>query len=219
MLGKITRCVIVPFLSFSILCAAGFCIWVFSDEVSSEIVLPGDILLEEKVEFGKAVFVNPLDLDYQEYRIIFEQEGHDVIYDETKGINLVPSLQFDFSNYHLTGKLEKPAEFEGYQFHYYFDFALDDKNTNYDVQKSVFFRNDSYGEYMTKESAQSFETRKVLEVDWTSETTRVKFSPVFHYRDGKKPGSSEVYQQMLTDIYNDTNVYIFTLYITFEKEV
>lgn len=207
MLRKVTRCVIVPILSFSILCAAGFCIWVFSDEVHSEIALSGDILLEEMVEFGKATFVNPLDLDHQEYRIVFDQSGNNVIYNETQGINLVPSLQFDFSNYHSTDKLEKPAELEGYQIYYYFDFS----------HEGPIFQSDGYGEYKQDESAQSFATRKVLEVNWAAESTRVSFSPVFHYREGKKPESSAEYQQMLTDIYNDKTASIFTLHITFEK--
>ncbi len=208
MLGKVTRYIVVPVMSFSILCAAGFCVWIFSDEVQSDIPLTGDVLLEEKVEFGKATFVDPLDLDYEEYRIVFNQGGNNKIYDEASGISLVPSLQFVFSNYHLTDRLEKPAEFEGYQFHYYFDFT----------HEGAIFQSTGYGEYIQTESAQSFATRKVLEVDWAAETTTVEFKPVFHYKKGKKPESSAEYQQMLEAIYADTTPSIFTLHVTFEKD-
>ncbi len=208
MFHKISRCFLIPFLSFSIVCTSGFCIWIFFDGVKKNETLNGKVLLESMSEYGKVAFVSPKELDYEEYRIVFEHGDTSEIYDETKGINLVPSLEFVFSDYHPDGKLEKPLTMEGYSFYYYVDFT----NTG------AIYSETGYGQYMTGELGQSLATKQKIDVDWTSATTRVSFSPVFHYRKGKKPDTRAKYEQMLDDINKDTIDSTFTVHIILEKE-
>lgn len=207
MLGKTFRYFVIPFLSFSILCSAGFCVWLFSSEIKTDASLTGGVLLENEADLGRIRFVDPLQLDFQEYRIIFEQKESNEIYNETSGIRLIPSLKFELYDYHPTEKLEKPAEVMDYQFYYYFDFS----------HEGLTFSSEGYGEYVSQSPAHSFETRQILEVDWTKESTSFTFEPVFHYQEGRKPNSSSGYAKMLEDIYNDKSPSIFTLHVSFEK--
>lgn len=208
MFNKVSRCFLIPFLSFSIVCASGFCIWIFFDGIKETETLNGKVLLEGTSDYGTISFVDPQDLDYEQYRIVFEQGNNSELYDETKGIYLVPSLTFIFSDYHPDGTLEKPATMEGYSFYFYVDFT----NTG------VIFSENGYGKYISEEAGHSASTKQKIDVDWTSSTTRVSFDPVFHYREGKKPDSNEKYKKMLQDIYSDTANSIFTVHIVLEKE-
>lgn len=208
MFHKVSRCFLIPFLSFSIVCASGFCIWIFFDGVKNTEKMEGKVLLEGSSDYGTISFVSPQDLDYEQYRIVFEQGSNNEIYDETKGIYLVPSLEFIFSDYHPDGKIEKPAGLEGFSFYFYVDFS----NTG-----SIFSEN-GYGKYISEEPGQSAATKQKIDVDWTASSTRISFDPVFHYRSGKKPGTNEKYQEMLRSIYSDTANSVFTVHIVLEKE-
>lgn len=180
--------------------------WMFFGELEDQAVLNGQVILEENIPFGKVEFLSAQDSDYENYRIVFEQGQTNGAYDETKGISLVPSLQFVFSSYQIGETLGKPADFANYDFYYYFEFT----------NNGSIFSDGGYGMYVSEVEAQSFATRKLLDVDWTKESTTFSFNPVFHYRNDRKPTTTNEYQEMIEAISTDNTDSIITLFITFE---
>ncbi len=208
MIKKICRFLFVPILTFSIFCTTGFCLWVFFLDFKDPITtLNGEILLTSAVDLGKVSFIKPEELDYQEYRIVFEQGKDSDIYDEKKGIYLVPSLEFVFTDYSMTNELVKAVKENDYQFYYYVTFE----------NSGALFNENGYGKYLTSAPGQSYETKLELNVDFTSKITKVSFNPIFEYQVGKKPTTKETYQSMLTAIQQDQSYSIFKVHILLEK--
>lgn len=180
--------------------------WMFFGELEDRAILNGQVILEENIPFGEVRFLSAQDFDYDDYRIVFEQGQTNGEYDETVGIYLVPSLKFEFSGYQVGETLGKPADLANYDFYYYFEFE----------NSGPIFAENGYGMYVSDAEAQSFATRKLLDVDWTKQSTTFSFSPIFHYINDRKPTTTDEYQTMLTKIAEDNTDSVVTLNITFE---
>lgn len=203
---RILASVFIPLLSTALLCTTGFCLWSFLDESFVEEQAGGEVFLEALSEVGQVDILPPEDLNYESYRIIFEQGSVDMINDVTTGISLIPKLTFDFSNYRSDEGTEKPAEYDGYDFYFYV--TIETSNSA--------LASGGFGYYVTTAEAQSYETRKKLDIDWTQDSTRTSFAPVFYYNEGRKPVNSAEYGKMISQVYNDNDPIKMTVHVTFE---
>ncbi len=204
--AKLMKICLIRFLSFSALCSIGFCSFIFFDAGLKKSTMSGKIQLEQCVDFGSLKVIAPKNLDYEEYRIVFEQGGNGNEFDESIGICLTPHLEFVFSEYDFEDGTTLTEN--GYFVSFYLEFAND----------GVLFGDEGYAEFSSRAEGQSYETRIRLEIDETAAYTLFTFEPIFVWREGKKPSTSREYAEFLKHVYEDSSVSVLTLHLTFERE-
>lgn len=193
-MAKLVKTGLVHLSSFFLVCSTGFCAFIFSDVEEKNSRLPGQIQVE------------PRELDYEEYRIVFEQGGNGDEFDETKGISLTPRLEFVFSDYAFEDGTTLSEQ--GYFISFYLEF----------VCENGIFDEGGYAEFLNTASGQSYATRIRLDVDETSPSTRFAFEPVFIWREGKKPSTSQAYADLLNRLYAESPTIVLILHLIVEKE-
>lgn len=208
MFSKLTRCLLVPALSFSCIVSSGFAVFVFNEELAADAPLEASILLESDVQYGMVGFLAASYSDHQDYRIVFEQGGAEYIHDEEVGVSFVPSLRFIFFDYKPDDSFTDSSILGDYAFFYYFSFAND----------GAIFGDDGYAMFREDIDGQSPDRKIELVVDYSQSSTEVSFSPQFRYRPGRKPTTSAAYQQMMSDIHNDEGSSTLSLHIVLERK-
>lgn len=205
-MAKLAKIGLVHLSSFFLVCSTGFCAFIFSDVEERNSGLSGQIQVEPRVEFGSLSVIEPRELDYEEYRIVFEQGGNGDEFDETKGISLTPRLEFVFSDYAFEDGTTLSEQ--GYFVSFYLEF----------VCESEIFNEGGYAEFLETASGQSYATRIRLDVDETRPSTRFAFEPVFVWREGKKPSTSQAYADLLNRLYAESPSIVLILHLNAEKE-
>lgn len=193
--------ILIPVITFATIVCSGFGVWIFVNEEKQVSNMIGNVTISSYCELGDISLKSPIQLGYQNYRIVFEQGGDNAISDPNIGVNFVPALVFDFTPV-KEGELgdEYLNDLNGYAFKYTLTCQSNNTAFNY------------YAEFIDNQS-------DYLDINVNDSTKEFAITPLFKYVDGRKPDTTETFKNMLLELDNAKNEPVnISLNISFVKK-